>query len=509
VTRPSHITVTDEIGMTKSMPADKRHFEWHANATPDEAPVVFFGLGPEPDKIPEWFDLPKEKTIYFLESDAMINQVEHWESLIPANFKRITAEDFTGETVENSHVARYLPSQRMFPSFFGPLTARLSLGGKPISPAAKTVWLPFALADLLGRELADAFSRKGYKVYSPDHETCGRHPGSVIPEMLQKHGAPDLFFSVNFKGLDHFGLGANILREAGTEVAVWMVDNPFNLMPAVKSGYWKDIPLFVTDHTFIKPLLEYGARSVTHLPLAASPELMTESTLPDFADGIEDKLVFVGRSEFPKKSKFFAGLTPNPRLLDEAVQMLMRGGRPHFHWWQEHILATLWPGNQVRHVGVGAEVVGYTWKERCLSQAGANAVIFGDEKWGQIKSIKAETRPLLDYYAHLPAVYKKASVNMNVTGMQLPAGLTQRHFDVWAAGGFLITDANPGMSLFSEKLAEPITFNTPAEILPLFKRFKEETEEKAELREAWRQHILSHHTYENRVDRIFESLSKA
>lgn len=503
--RPRYLSVTDEIGMTKSMPADEKQFEWRVNHRLDEAPVVFLGLGPEPDKLPAMFDLPADETIYFLEADAMVRQVEGWESLIPGNFERITPEEFTRESAANTHVVRYLPAQRAFPSFFGPLTARLTLSGERLQPSAKVVWLPFSREDLLGRELADTFKSRGYTVYSLDHEALGKHPGNAIPEMLATYGVPDLFLSVNFKGLDHYGLGANILREAGVEVAVWMVDNPFNLMPAVKSGYWKELKLFVTDHSFIGPLITAGARSVTHLPLAASIELMQGGSLPDFAGDLENRLVFVGRSEFPKKMQFFAGLTPNPRLLDEAVKMLERGERPHFHWWQQHILATLWPGNEVRHVGIGAEVAGYTWKERCLAAAGPDAVIFGDEKWGQIPTITADTRPLLDYYAQLPAVYRAASVNMNVTGMQLPAGLTQRHFDVWAAGGFLITDANPGLQLFPPKLTEPIIFQTPRSIPALFEKYRDETPEKAELREAWRQHILSDHTYANRVDMVLKT----
>lgn len=351
-----------------------------------------------------------------------------------------------------------------------------------------------------------AFEKRGYQVFPIDHENLGRHPGSALPELLANYGVPDLFFSVNFKGLDHFGLGANILREAGAKVAVWMVDNPFNLLPAVKSAYWKDARLFVTDHTFIGPLVTEGAKWVTHLPLAACPELFqAEGSLLEYSHDLVTRLVFVGRSEFPKKKRFFAGLTPNHRILEEAMQMLSRGERPHFHWWQQYIRARLWPGNEVRHVGVGAEVVGYAWKVRCLAAAGPEAIIFGDEKWGQIKDITAETRPLLDYYADLPAVYRSAAVSLNVTGMQLPAGLTQRHFDVWCAGGFLITDANPGLQIFPNDLAKAVTYKTPGDIPLLFDRFKEESEEKATLREAWRKHILTDHTYHNRVDTILQT----
>ncbi|MGL1863999.1 MAG: DUF3880 domain-containing protein [Pseudodesulfovibrio sp.] len=506
MSRPTHLTILDELGMQKSMPASKTQFEWPANATLNEAPVVFLGLGPEPDKLPEWFDLSNSETLYFLESQDFINQVDGWEKLVPANFERITPDEFTIDYAASSNVVRYLPEQRAFPSFFGPLTARLTLGGQQLHHKEKTVWIPSTESDLLGKELTIAFKAKGYAVRFLDHELTGKHPGNTLPEML-KDGVPDLFFSINFKGLDHFGLGFNILREAGVKVAVWMVDNPFNLLTSVKSSYWKDARLFVTDHSFIGPLIEYGARWVTHLPLAACPEIFAEGgNLPDYGHDLEDKLVFVGRSEFPKKEKFFAGLTPDQALLNEAVTMLERGQRPDYHWWQERVPAQMWPGNEVRSVGIGAEVSGFAWRERCLGSVGKSAVIFGDDKWGKLDAITAEVRPLLDYYTTLPAVYRAASVNLNVTGMQLPAGLTQRHFDVWCAGGFLISDTNPGLKIFPDELTEAIRFTAPDRIREIFGRFRADSTQKEELRAAWQELILREHTYDNRAETVLTAM---
>ena len=125
---------------------------------------------------------------------------------------------------------------------------------------------------------------------------------------------------------------------------------------------------------------------------------------------------------------------------------------------------------------------------------------------GQIDDITAEIRPLLDYYTTLPFVYRTASVSLNVTGMQLPAGLTQRHFDVWCAGGFLITDANPGLKIFPADLTGPVSFSKPGEIPELFARFQQKTDEKSDLRKAWRELILRDHTYHNRASTVLKTL---
>ena len=503
VNRPVRTRIINELGNPQTLPEDKPQFE----VIPGGPEIVFLGLGPQPEKLREYF--PEYTTADFVECTEMSKQIDDWPDKVPSGFTSMDREAFTSELAARCTVVRYRPGLKAFPSFWGPLTARTAICHLPKAAAAQSVWLPLGESDLLGKELTLAFEAKGYTVRSFDHERLERSPGTELPELL-KQETPALFFSVNFKGLEPFGLGFNILREAGVKVAVWLVDNPFNILTSVKSGYWKEAQLFVTDHSFIGPLISTGARWVTHLPLAACPELVSgDSSLPDHGHGLEDKLVFVGRSEFPKKDRFFAGLTPNHRLLDEAVTMLMHGERPDFHWWQEHILARPWPGNDIRHVGIGAEVAGYTWKERCLAAAGDKAVIFGDEKWGQIDTITAEIRPLLDYYGSLPAVYRAASVSLNITGMQLPAGLTQRHFDVWSAGGFLISDANPGLKIFPKHLVRPITFDTPADVATLFSRHREETEEKAALRSQWQELILRDHTYHNRIETVFTTLGMA
>ena len=497
--RPRHATITDELGLTKSFPADPARFEWTGKPRAAGTPVIFLGLGPEPEVLPGWFGLKNGEAAY-LEAPEIEAQIPDWEARVPHGFTRLAPEEFPARLAAGASVARYLPAQRAFPAFFAPLTARLVLPAALPRLPSPTAWLPSGEADLLGRELSMALALAGYEVRFLDHESLGRHPGAVLPELLAK-GAPDLFLSVNFKGLDPHGLGAAILREAGTRVAVWLVDNPFNQLPAVKSTYWRGLRLFVTDHSFIGPLVENGARWASHLPLAACPELLPGATLPAHGQGLEDKLIFVGRSRFPDRDKFFAGET-----VPAHAGSVGPGERKDYHWWRKQYAdVPLWPGNTGRRVGAGAEASGLAWKRGCLRAAGP-VTIFGDEGWRDEGLEQAELRPVVDYYTHLPAVYRATAAVLNVTGMQLPCGLTQRHFDVWSAGGFLLTDTHPGLNIFPEELTAPVRFAAPSDIRPLFERFQAETPEKTALRDAWRELILREHTYRNRMAALLTAL---
>ncbi len=479
------------------MPADPARFEWAGRPRTAGVPIIFLGLGPEPGKLPEWFNFSESEDIRFIECPSFAAQLPGWSTSLPKYFTRMPPEEFTAQLAASASVVRYLPVQRAFPSFFAPLTARLALGAQP-KRLERTVWIPSGENDLLCRELTDAFRDANYTVRLLDSEALARRPGEQMPRLL-KQGAPDLFLSVNFKGLDPFGLGYAMLREAGVATATWLVDNPFNLLPAIKSTFWRDIPLFVTDHTFIPVLKANGAQQVTHLPLAASPKLFSGGSLPDHGYGLNDRLVFVGRSSFPNREKFFAGLhdVTSADSNDTAT-------RRHFLWWQKELgIEPLWPDNEVRRIAAAAESNGLAWKLDCLSAAGP-VTIFGDEGWSNLAN--ADLRPVVDYYAHLPAIYRESAAVLNVTGMQLPGGLTQRHFDVWCAGGFLLTDRHAGLDIFPEDLTAPISFSSPDAIRPLFHKYQKESAQKQTLRQAWRELILRKHTYTHRVQAISTAL---
>ena len=93
--RPSHLSIADELGLTKSMPAAKEQFEWRTATRQGHAPVVFLGLGPEPENLPKWFDLPQDSTVFYLECPAFADQVDNWTERVPNNFQRIAPDEFT------------------------------------------------------------------------------------------------------------------------------------------------------------------------------------------------------------------------------------------------------------------------------------------------------------------------------------------------------------------------------------------------------------------------------
>lgn len=498
--RPKRIQLKNEIGQLRSMPVSIKSYDKMGRG-PE---YLFMGLGPEPGNLPGYF--PEVKSARYVECPEFLAQMdEEWFRSIPAHFKFMELDQLTPDLIRRATIIRYRENQRLFPSFWGPVRARCALPHLTGSPQSEesVVWLPGTEKDLLTRELEVAFKLEGFtpERFNPDNE---QRPDK-LPWMLTKQ-RPKLFFSVNFKGLESYGGLYHLLRHAGARVAVWCVDNPFHLLTGIKSNYWKELDIFVTDSWFIEPLKQLGATSVHHLPLAASPGLFTASgSKSEFTD-LAGRLVFVGRSEFPQKAQFFSGLRMDESLWNMAQGQLAKGRRPDFGWWAKRMgVDTWWPGNAVRGVGFGAEETGRAWRTLCLEQAGEKLTVFGDPGWEKLLTGSTDLRGSVDYYNELPAVYRNAACVLNMTSPLLPSGLTQRHFDVWVAGGLLLTDDTPGLSIFPSELVREVTFSKPSEIQDLFKRYAR-SGTGAAVTIAWRECILAAHTYRHRIRFVKECL---
>ncbi|MDR2161373.1 MAG: glycosyltransferase [Desulfovibrio sp.] len=387
----------------------------------------------------------------------------------------------------------------------------------------RRVIIPGSGSDLLREELDLAFSSLGLPV-SRLLPRALREPRDALLPLLED--GPALLFSVNFSGLERMGEALELLQGHGGQAAVWCVDNPWNLLAGVRDARWKTLPFFVTDASFLPALQGHGAERAVHLPLAASPAHFLPhprrgAVFPPPADLAP--FVFVGRSAFPGKEKFFAGRSLPEDLRQEAVRLLSGGGRPDFAWWEERLAAleeplggraVFWPGKKARRPALGAEECSLAWRALCLEAAagrgdGPGLDIFGDAGWQGLLPPTARLRPPVDYYARLPGIYAAARFSLSLTSLQLPSGLNQRHFDVWMAGGVCLTDASPGLALFPRDLVRPVRFSSPEDIRRAARRAEDYPGGREALIADWRGVILEKHTYRHRAEQVLEILSPA
>ena len=537
-TRTPRCRVLDDMGRSRTL--DSSAASW-VRLTPEPSvcgptthnmPVLLLGLGPAPQAAPP-YALPHPATpprqIVYLEAPAMAAQ-------LPAPAARGVPEDWRGLTPEQlmpfleacqkartgAEIWLYAQESRLFSAFWGPVLGqvRAHLGGLTglsrrgaEAPCRQTVLLPGEAHSLLTHELEAAFAARGYTpVRLPEN------PAACLAAVTARlrDERPALFLSVNLRGLDAEGTLAHLLAACGVPVAVWFVDNPWHCLSSLRLPWWQGLPLFVTDASFVEPLRRHGAASVHHLPLAAwySPDSLPQAGPGPAAAGSEalNPVVFVGRSAFPQRDAFFAACRTPAVLLAEATARVHTTTPPHVHWWGEQLgVNAWWPGSACREAGFGAEQCALLRRRVWLAEAARHGLtVFGDAGWRTppLSEQPIDLRPPLDYYGSLARVYAAAHVSLNVTSLLLPAGLTQRHFDVWAAGGFLLTDATPGLALFPPELTRDIALPVATDLGPALRRLANDPALRGHLQTAWQKEIASRHTYAHRVDAIIEQLQK-
>ncbi|NCC25456.1 MAG: hypothetical protein EOM25_09735 [Deltaproteobacteria bacterium] len=497
--KPIRVKIRTEQGQTKSLASGTGAFTTPTGAGPD----LFLGLGPDPAAAAL---LTGPGPVRFVECPEFESQMDpKWRHMVPGDWKRIDPEDLDANLVGTSTVRIFRQNASLFPSFWGPILARTTLWAAGIGPrqgGAKRVLFAHGPGALMVLEISRAFSRAGFEVRS-----LAENVGPEDLVLALRDGCPDLFFSLNFQGLDRFGLNLHLLREAGVVPVTWCVDNPFHLLSGLETAFWRDMIVLTTDAWAVDLLRNLGTRA-HFLPLAADSDVFVCQDLdrPPVWDS-----VFVGRSAFPNRDRFFSGLDVPKALLPEAKALMASGGRPDFSWWLERLgPQSLWPGREVRRAGLGAEICSLGWRSAVL-EAVAGAVglkVVGDEGWKELLGSEVTILPPVDYYHGLRDIYRLSAVTLTTTSLLLPGALTQRHFDVWVAGGCLLTDRIPGLDLFPRHLTDPVSFSTPDEAASLARKLVRDPRRRGEITAAWRETILYGHTYDHRVATILELASE-
>lgn len=492
---PRRVAIPDFCGRPLTLSGDAR--QWEA-AGPEGGDCLLLGLGPEdPAALPFaasgrvfWLDCPDTRRAL---PDA---------PLPPSSWQEVTPEQAVTLAARCRRYF-YRPGLRLAPEFWGPLLGRMAAACCPLPPravgAGPLLILPGDEHGLLHLELRHAARELGLRVldYPPDKG------GAALFPLLRRAAAhaPAMLLSVNLRGLDAEGRLAHACLAAGISVVIWCVDNPWHLLSAARGPWWRDCRICVTDASFLDGLRRAGAQHVSLLPLAVAPHMWHVPLCRR-----EGPPLFVGRSAFPRKGSFFAAATVTPELLTEGLQLVAADdpAPPDFHWWHERLGGDCWPGTAVRCVGLGAESCSQArrvhWVREAL--AAAKLRLVGDDGWRDVMP-GAPVEPPVDYYAGLPELYARSGAVLNVTSLLLPHSLSQRHFDVWAAHGLLLSDATPGLEIFPASLVEPMRLRRPADLPDRLEAFAASPEKTKAFCAAWREELRAKHSYARRLQTLW------
>lgn len=503
---PARLRLPDFSGKMISLPDNPE--SWRCLSLPSgDQPKNILLLGGSAVQDRHLSFITKDCAVYWLESPHVEKLLQKFDCCPPdpqggehgAKWQRVNTERAL-TLAEACEIWFYTYALRLDPDFWGNFLAALEAkkfastvalsSPEAQNPPPKTVWLPGSESLLLHQELKDALMELGYG--------CIYGNMSVTPESLPNlwaHGLPELVISINARGLDREGLIFHLCQNLGIPVAIWLVDNPWHILSGIPFPWWKKACLFMTDSSFMPELAQYGAKNVFSLPLATARHMWREV---DMGDKGALPPLFIGRSCFPERDKYFGGVKIPPALMREA-EMITDREIPDYHWWAKKTEASLWPGKGCRLPGLGAELLSEQNRARWIGAALPFGLeITGDEGWKKFFPT-VNVHPPVDYYGGLPDLYHRSQAILNTTSLLLPGSLNQRHFDVWAAGGLLLTNYTKGLDIFPARLGKMATLDSPRDFGPRLKYFKDNPAARHDLVSLWREELARGHSYADRL----------
>ena len=314
---------------------------------------------------------------------------------------------------------------------------------------------------------------------------------------------PDYVLSVNLSGMDVDGVFARLFEDLQLPYVTWFVDDPRTILMG-RDVYATPYSVALTwERAYADYLAGVDFPVVHWVPLAVDPSVFNAAP----ADTWAEPPAFVGNSMVNPAETEWAWIKGHPRLA-AAITDAFEAGHVNRHSFAEGLEALLPDGlvaqldpDQRRH----AELFFFVEGTRRLRQETVTALepegltVRGDGEWRRL--FEPAGGPI-NYTQALPAFYRQCAINLNVTSIQMATTVNQRVFDCPAAGGFLLTDAQPALYDLFDVDREVACYHSLEECVDLFRWFRAHPAARRDVARRARERILNEHTYGHRLEEI-------
>lgn len=351
----------------------------------------------------------------------------------------------------------------------------------------------------------NAAKRLGWETAQTPVVMEGRMPRAQVASFLRTllEFRPDFVLSINLSGMDAGGLFAGLLEELQVPRVTWFVDEPRTILMG-KTLYGGPFAVALTwEAAYAAYLTQCGFAEVHSLPLAVDDTVFNAVPLPSW----DLPPAFVGNSMADFADREWQWFADRP-VLAAAIQEAFaddRVTRETFAEGVEAFLPSAFAGTldseERRHTELYCFIEGTRRLRaelvRTLAPVGIN--VRGDDRWHEIAE---ECGPYVNYEEDLPAFYRRSVINVNSTSIQMKTAANQRVFDCPAAGGFLLTDAQPALWELFDAESEIACYHGMEECKDRYRYFLAHPSARQQIITRARSRIFAEHTYVHRMQSI-------
>jgi len=328
--------------------------------------------------------------------------------------------------------------------------------------------------------------------------------------------SPHLVLSINQVGCDSDGYILSAMKDSAIPVVIWYLDNPFALFGEDNCHMVKDASLLACfDSSYVEKLQRQTGVFSAHLPHAANPNRFRPPRSTDFVP--ERDISFVGNLGLDMVCRQRSALdTEYPDLKTLAVQVTERltagSGELGYDLLKAHaqLLDIDWdhlPRSLQERVRIVTETDASARRRLSiiLELENLGIKVVGGAEWRRYLSPE-QLIPPVDYLHGLCRVYQNSRISLNISRLQLRAGVNQRIFDVPAAGGFLLTDRTPELEHYLVPHEEVACYCDAIEAKEKAKYYLSHEKERVQIAAKARKRILQEHTYTHRMEKVLKLL---
>ncbi|MCR5425858.1 MAG: DUF3880 domain-containing protein [Lachnospiraceae bacterium] len=113
-----------------------------------------------------------------------------------------------------------------------------------------------------------------------------------------------------------------------------------------------------------------------------------------------------------------------------------------------------------------------------------------------------ENRGRIDYYDEMPAAFRCAKINLNITLRSITSGIPLRVFDILGAGGFLLTNYQPDLADCFESGRDFVYYESDADLIDKIEYYLSHEDERQEIAANGLERVRTMHSWDARLQAI-------